>query len=247
MVPRPFDTMIDPAPLALPLYRAGEFANKPKRQRDSFESQGASKMSDAQIRQILGIYYGMAAYSDHCIGQVLGRLKELKLDDNTVVALVSDHGDTMGCHRFMSKDFALYEPAMRIPMIFVAPGRRAGIVRTDPVSGIDVFPTLCDLMGLSKPSGIAGQSLVDRWEGTGGDPNRTIFAAQGTPGKNRAAMVRTPRFKYTRYDDGGSELYDLDRDPHELENRVDSAGYAQELTQLKRQMDEWERQYPHRA
>ena len=60
-------------------------------------------------------------------------------------------------------------------------------------------------------------------------------------------MLRTPRYKYTRYDDGGSELYDLDRDPNELENCVDSAGYAEELAQLKRQMDEWERQYPHRA
>ena len=247
MVPRPFDTLIDPSTLALPPYRAGEFANKPKRQRESFETQGASKMTDAQIRQILGIYYGMAAYSDHCIGQVLNRLQELKLDDNTVVALVADHGDTMGRHRFMSKDYAFYEPAMRIPMIFRAPGRQAGIVRTDPVSGIDVFPTLCDLMGLSKPSGIPGESLVGRWEGKESNPDRTIFSAQGIPGKNRAAMMRTPRYKYARYDDGGSELYDLDRDPDEFENRVDATGYAEVLAQLKRRMDEWERQYPHRV
>ena len=74
MTPRPFDTLVDPARLTVPPWRAGEFANKPKRQRESFESQGASKMTDAQIRQILGIYYGMAAYSDHAIGQVLKRL-----------------------------------------------------------------------------------------------------------------------------------------------------------------------------
>jgi arylsulfatase A-like enzyme len=70
----------------------------------------------------------------------------------------------MGRHRFMSKDFAFYEPAMRIPMIFRAPSRQAGIVRTDPVSGIDVFPTLCDLMHLPKPNKIPGQSLVGRWD-----------------------------------------------------------------------------------
>ncbi|MGH9808436.1 MAG: sulfatase family protein, partial [Terriglobia bacterium] len=193
------------------------------------------------------IYYGMAAYSDDSIGRVLSRLHELNLDDNTVVALVADHGDTMGRHRFMSKDYAFYEPAVRIPMIFRAPGRAAGIVRTDPVSGIDVFPTLCDLMGLAKPSGIPGQSLVARWEGKESDPSRTIYSAQGTPGKNRAAMLRTPRYKYTRFDDGGSELYDLDRDPDELENRADSSGYAPVLAQLKQQMEEQERQYPHRV
>jgi arylsulfatase A-like enzyme len=247
MVPRPYDTLIDPSKLALPPYRAGEFANKPKRQRDSFESQGASKMTDAQIRQILGIYYGMASYSDYCIGQVLNRLLELKLDDHTVVALVADHGDTMGRHRFMSKDYAFYENAVRIPMIFRAPGRGAGFVRTDPVSGIDVFPTLCDLMGLAKPSGIPGQSLVARWEGKESDPDRTIFSAQGTPGKDRAVMVRTPHYKYTRFDDGGSELYDLDRDPDEFENRVDSADYAPVLAQLARLLAEQERQYPHRV
>jgi len=247
MVPRPFDTLIDPAKLALPPFRAGEFTNKPKRQRDSFESQGASKMTDAQLRQIMGLYYGMAAYSDYCIGQVLTRLQELKLDDNTVVALVSDHGDTMGRHRFVSKDFAFYEPAVRIPMVYRAPGHKAGIVRTDPVSGIDVFPTLCDLMNLPKPAGIPGLSLVNRWDGKETDPNRTIYSSQGTPGTNRALMMRTPKYKYTRFDDGGSELYDLTRDPDEFDNRIDSAEYAPVLAQLKEELAQWERKYPHRV
>ncbi len=60
-------------------------------------------------------------------------------------------------------------------------------------------------------------------------------------------MLRTPRFKYTRYDDGGSELYDLDRDPKELENLVNTAAYAHPLAQLKAQVADWERRYPPRA
>jgi arylsulfatase A-like enzyme len=247
MVPRPFDTLVDPATLALPPYRRGEFANKPKRQRDAFESQGASKMSDAQLRRILAVYYGMAAYSDQCIGHVLHRLQELGLEDNTVVALVSDHGDTMGRHRFMSKDFAFYEPAVRIPMVFRAPEHKRGVVNADPVSGIDVFPTLCDLLGLPKPAAIPGQSLVNRWEERESQPNRPIFAAQGVPGRNRAVMLRTPQYKYTHYDDGGSELYDLGSDPDELDNKVETAGYGQVVTHLQKQVGEWERQYPHRV
>jgi arylsulfatase A-like enzyme len=247
MVPRPFDTLIDPAGLPLPPYRAGEFAAKPRRQRESFETQGAAKMSDTQLQRILAIYYGMCAFSDHCMGLVLNRLRELNLDDNTVVILVSDHGDTMGCHRFMSKDFAFYEPAMRIPMIIRAPGRRGGVVQPDPASGIDVFPTLCELMKLPMPSGIPGQSLVSRWDGKRGDPERPIFASQGTPGKNRAIMLRTRQYKYTRYDDGGSELYDVGRDPDELENRIDHPDYARPLADLKSQVERWEHQYPHRV
>jgi arylsulfatase A-like enzyme len=246
MTPRPFDTLIDPENLALPPYRSGEFRNKPKRQQVSFETQGAARMTDAQIRQILALYYGMASLSDHSIGMVLARLRELGLEERTVAILLADHGDTMGCHRFMSKDFAFYEPAMRIPMLIRAPGMPAGVTRADPVSGIDVFPTLCDLLDLPKPAGVHGQSLIGRWEGKDRQPDRSIFAAQGVPGVNRAVMLRTSRYKFTRYDDGGSELYDLDSDLDELENRVDDRSYANVVRGLTDQVAEWETLYPPR-
>ena len=120
-------------------------------------------------------------------------------------------------------------------------------MNSDPVSGIDVFPTVCDLMGFPKPQDIAGQSLVARWEGKESNPDRVIFSAQGRPGKDRAVMMRTPHYKYTRYDDGGRELYDLERDPNELDNLIDSPTYVKTALQLKEQLDDWERRYPHRA
>ena len=60
-------------------------------------------------------------------------------------------------------------------------------------------------------------------------------------------MLRTARYKFTRYDDGGSELYDLERDPDELENRVDQSEYAPQRRQLSDQLAQWERRYPHRT
>jgi hypothetical protein len=60
-------------------------------------------------------------------------------------------------------------------------------------------------------------------------------------------MLRTSQFKYTRYDDGGSELYDLSHDPNELENRIDHPDYARPLAGLKAQVEQWERLYPHRV
>jgi len=240
--PRPFDTLIDPQRLSLPPYRSGEFRTKPARQRLSFESQGAARMSDSQIRQILALYYGMASYSDHCLGQVLTRLQELHLDDNTVVVLLADHGDTMGRHRMMSKDFAFYEPAMRIPLIIRAPGTRPrDTVCGDPVSGVDVFPTLCDLMGLPKPERVQGESLVKRSEGRESHPTRPIFSAQGVAGRNRAMMIRTPEFKYATYDDGGTEFYRFASDPDELDNRVDDPAYRATIGDLARQLTDWER------
>jgi hypothetical protein len=87
-------------------------------------------------------------------------------------------------------------------------------------------------------------SLAGRWEGSERDPDRTIFASQGTPGKDRAVMIRTPQFKLTRYDDGGSELYDLVKDPAELENRIDDGSYSATRANLARVLEEWERRYP---
>ena len=239
MVPRPYDTMFDPEKIALPVFRQGEFSTKPPRQQKSFETQGASKMTDMQIREALALYYGMCAYSDHAAGLVLTRLRELGLDKNTVVILVSDHGDTMGRHRMVSKDFGFYEPAVRIPMVIRAPGNRPrGVMRHDPVSGVDVYPTLCDLMDLPKPKTVDGVSLVGRWEGREAAPKRSILAAQGTAGTNRMAMLRTPEFKFTRYDDGGGELYDLKKDPDELVNRFDDPGYAAVRGRLSRELAE---------
>jgi arylsulfatase A-like enzyme len=142
--------------------------------------------------------------------------------------------DTVRCSAF-------YEPAIRIPLVIRAPGSRPrDTVCSDPVSGVDVFPTLCDLMGLAGPDRVQGQSLLKRWESRESSPARPIFSAQGTPGKNRAMMVRTPEYKYATYDDGGTEFYDLGRDPNELDNRVEDVNYRAIVGKLARQLSDWE-------
>lgn len=115
---------------------------------------------------------------------------------------------------------------MRIPLIIRAPGGRPrNVVNPDPASGIDVSDAMRLALAAQARRGtwhIARRTLGRREH----DPERTIFASQGTPGKDRALMMRTPQFKLTRYDDGGGELYDLSKDPDELENLIDSAAYA---------------------
>ena len=59
-------------------------------------------------------------------------------------------------------------------------------------------------------------------------------------------MMRTPRFKLTRYDDGGGELYDLSKDPDELENRINDAAYSSTRESLTKALEEWEKLYPAR-
>jgi arylsulfatase A-like enzyme len=246
LTPRPFDTMYDPERIPMPPYLAGEFASKPPRQLAAYRKQGMDKLSDAQMRRILALYYGMLTHDDTLLGQVLTRLDELSLRDNTIVVYLADHGDTMGRHRLFSKDFAFYEPSVRVPLIFRAPGVPAGTRIGDLVSGIDLLPTLLQMLHLPPAKDIHGRSLVPYWTEGFRDPGRLVFAGQGYEGYDRAVMLRSREWKLTRYDDGGWELYDLAKDPDELLNRYSDPAYQKVVLSLREQLAAWDRRYPHR-
>jgi choline-sulfatase len=247
LTPRPFDTMFRPDDILMPAYASDEFANKPPRQLAAYLKQGMNKLSDSQIRQLIALYYGMLAHDDMLAGQVLQRLDDLGLRDNTLVVYLADHGDTMGRHRLMSKDFAFYEPSVRVPMIFRGPGLPAGRRIGDLVSGIDHLPTLLELLNLPAVPKIHGRSLAPYWTKGFRDPDRAVFCGQGYEGTDRAVMMRTANWKLTRFDDGGWELYDLAKDPGELRNVYSDPAYSATLGALKDRLLTWDRQTPHRA
>jgi uncharacterized sulfatase len=246
VMPAPYDTMYKPADMPLPPYRAGEYASKPAQQRRTWEETGASKLSDDQIRLILAHYYGMVSFTDMLVGRLLDKLSALKLDSDTAVVYMADHGDMMGQHRIFTKGFALYEPAMRIPLIIRAPGGLPSGARIDAgVSGADLLPTTLELLNLPAERGVRGSSLVPLWRGVKDGKRDHVFACQGWEGYDRLAMWRTPDWKLTRYDKGGGELYDLRNDPHELNNLIGESKYASIRQRFTRQMEEWDRGSPH--
>jgi choline-sulfatase len=245
VVPAPYDTMYRPVDLPVPPYRDGEYASKPAQQRRTWENTGASKLSDDHIRLILAHYFGMVSFTDMLVGRLLDKLSALRLDSNTAVVYMADHGDTMGHHRIFTKGFALYEPAMRIPLIMRSPGMPAGKRVETGVSGVDLLPTTLELLDLPPRTGIQGRSLLPLWRGRKQSDPGLVFASQGFEGYDRLSMWRTPDWKLTRYDEGGGELYDMRTDPHELNNLFDDARYASVRQRLSRQMEDWDRRSFH--
>jgi len=237
--------MYKPADIPLPPYRDGEYASKPAQQRRTWESTGAATLSDDHIRLILAHYYGMVSFTDMLVGRLLDKLSALSLDSNTAVVYMADHGDTMGHHRVFTKGFALYEPAMRVPLIMRSPGMTAGARVETGVSGVDLLPTTLELLGLPAQTGIQGRSLVPLWRGDQVPGHDPVFACQGFEGYDRLAMWRTPDWKLTRYDEGGGELYDMRGDPHELHNLIDDARHASVRQRLTRLMEDWDRRSVH--
>jgi arylsulfatase A-like enzyme len=186
----------------------------------------------------LSIYYGMVNEVDDQVGRLLKHVDELGLRDNTLVVFVSDHGEMMGSHGMGSK-MVFYEESVRVPLLMRFPGRIVpGTVVREPVSGMDLFATILDYLGVDAPER-EGYSLrrkspdfrVSEWN-TNNVPN---------------FMVRTRDWKLMMGRDPASKardgLFNLKEDPHETVNLLggpgDRARYRSQAEEMKDRLLAW--------
>lgn len=137
--------------------------NLPKQVQPSQEIFSYARVKDtseeAFQREAKHGYYASVSYIDAQIGLILEALKELDLEDNTIVVLLGDHGWALGEHTFWGKH-TLMNKATHVPLIIKAPGKKAGKSKA-MVSFVDLYPTLCELCGLPEPEKqLQGKSLV---------------------------------------------------------------------------------------
>ncbi len=183
----------------------------------------------------MAAYYACISFMDAQVGVLLDTLDRLKLWDNTVVVLCSDHGYHLGDHNGLWAKLTNFEHAARSPLLIAAPGYGRGKVSPRIVEFVDIFPTVADLCALTKPARLEGQSLVPllkqadaRWN----KPAHTMVYHKGVPGKS----VRTDRWRYTEWDRGkqGAELYDHDNDPDEYTNLAGTPAHARTVQELRK-------------
>jgi iduronate 2-sulfatase len=206
------------------------------------------KLTDDLRRQCVQAYYASISFMDAQVGRVVAALDRLGLADNTIIVFTSDHGYHMGEHGLWQK-MSLFEESARVPMLIVTPGGAAkGGVAKSPVSHVDLFPTLAELCGLKTPANVQGQSLAAMLKDPAA-PGRGWALTQVTRagGRGRAGSssnrffgysLRTPRWRYTEWDEGraGRELYDHDADPRELTNLAENPAHATLVEQLSQQV-----------
>ena len=116
-------------------------------------------LNEKIAKKLIHGYYACVSYTDAQIGRILTTLDELELDENTVVIITSDHGWSLGEHNRWSKH-NLFDVEMRVPLIIKAPGMPANKVSKSFVELIDLYPTICDLLGISKPNQLEGKSIL---------------------------------------------------------------------------------------
>jgi len=160
-------------------------------------------------------YLAACSHTDAMVGQILDALDGSDFADNTVVVLWSDHGFHLG-EKLHWRKMALWEQATRVPFLIRAPGLvEAGGSFDLPVSLLDLAPTLTDIAGITRPLQFEGDSLLG------------LTDANARPAHMRwgdAVSTRVGKWRWTRYPDGGEELYDLSVDPREYNNLLGRDG-----------------------
>ena len=253
--PEPWCRLHDPDDVELPEHRTLDLERRPWWHRAALE--GVPQMSnetlrgfrerfsrtprqtDAQLRALIANYYGMISLIDHQVGRIRLAIRDLGLEGNTLVVYSTDHGDWLGDHGLLLKGPMAYEGLLRVGLLFEGPGVPAGKVVDDPVSTLDLAQTFCDYGGGTLPPGAHSRSLRPLVEG---NASRDFAASEWDLRASRCGVdlrlrtVRTQRHKLTlELDSGAGELYDLDGDPFEMDNRFGDSGMAavqRELTAM---------------
>ncbi len=176
-------------------------------------------MDDKQARDLIRAYYAATSYTDAQIGRVVDELERLGLRDNTIIVLWGDHGWQLGEHDQWCKH-TNFEEATRAPLIINAPGQKNRGAKTDALAEfVDIYPTLCDLAGVSIPEHCEGTSLKPVMDNPKRAWKKAAFSQYPRPRNVMGYSMRTDRYRYTEWvkrDTGevvATELYDYEKDP----------------------------------
>ena len=189
--------------------------------------------------QVKANYYAMIMQIDDQLKRIIDCLRDTGQLDNTIILYMSDHGEMLGDHGLILKGCRFFDGLVRIPMIFMWPGRfEQGLAAQALVESVDVAPTLLDAAGLPIPESMQGKSLLPILTGQiSPDSHKAHVVSHfhaslgGTQHSDQthASMVFDGRYKSVVYHGHRiGELYDQQRDPGEFESLWDAKD-AQDL------------------
>ncbi|MEO7146047.1 MAG: sulfatase-like hydrolase/transferase [Bryobacteraceae bacterium] len=194
------------------------------------------------VKRQIALYYANLAQMDDNIGQMLGAIRDLKLENDTVVVYTSDHGEMLGEHGLWQK-MVFYEPAAGVPLIFRVPGITEPGSRTPTlVSLVSVLPTLLELCGIPAPSGLDGESLAGDLHNSHRTRDTTVYSEYALASKGAKAMIRHGDYKYINYShDAPDEMFNLRDDPREMNNLAIQPAFSARADELKSKLFAWHR------
>jgi arylsulfatase A-like enzyme len=206
------------------------------------------KYSDPKmIQHFISEYYALVKEVDDWVGQILDKLDDFGLTDNTMVVFTSDHGEMLGSHGMRGK-FCFYEESSHVPMMIRFPGRiKPGTKVKAPVSNMDLFATILDYLDMpAHPSD--GSSLRGLIEGVVNEDDTYVVTEWLSDLQDKPShMVLKGGWKLMRPDPSAKKvkkaLYNLNDDPREVKNLLadgaDSKAYAVKMAELENCFQAW--------
>lgn len=203
------------------------------------------------LKHFLQAYLACVAFLDEQVGVVLDALENSTFKDNTIVILTADHGWQMGEKEYLFKN-SPWEESARIPLVIKSPDCKKGAKVGQPVSLIDLYPTLVDLCQLkgdykksAEGGNLGGHSMVPflkdpntkEWTGPSGALTMVGVDRMYSEDKlKHTYSYRTKDWRYIRYYDGREELYDHKKDPYEWDNLAQEKGFEEIKQKMKNEM-----------
>lgn len=228
-----------------PLYEAPEpFKNKfssqfPDDIKQGLENAMAQKralsysylnLTDEDIEYLKARYDEEIAYTDYYIGELFKKIDSLKIDKNTIIVITADHGEGFD-HDYFNHGYRLYDSAVKIPLIIYDPLKKERAIIKEPVSLIDILPTLMSRLGIDRKFDTDGIDLIPLLNG--GEIERNIVFSMSLPALPDRNTEDLKRSKYTgqlyagitqggrliyNENSGQKEFYNIMKDPEQLNN-----------------------------
>ena len=194
------------------------------------------EMDEELQKKLIHGYYACVSFVDTQVGKIIEKLKEKDLDKNTIIVVFGDHGWHLGDHSLWNKH-SNFEQATRSPLMIYVPNGNTSVKVSSPTEFVDLFPTLCELSGLSIPENLDGKSLLLLINQTN-KAAKKYAVSQWHKGKVTGYSFRTDTYRYTVWIDKkkssefitsndivAQELYDYSKDPLETRNHFGRPEY----------------------
>jgi arylsulfatase A-like enzyme len=174
------------------------------------------KFTDADRRQVIGLYDGEVHVSDRYVGQLIDLLRDLGVLDRTIVVVVSDHGEELFDHQFNGHGHTLFEELLHVPLVIRFPDGRWTKRVDAQVAAMDLFPTILDALGLPVPPKLQGESRMPLIRGTSGAHGSDLMLSEFVFFAPEQKAARRDDFKliYTPLN-SDTKAFDLKTDPTE--------------------------------
>lgn len=212
------------------------------------EHLAAYPRDEKEIKRHIAEYFAMITHLDHEIGRLLNALHESGEEDNTIIVFTGDNGLAVGQHGWLGKE-DIYEHGVRIPLIMAGPEIAENVRNDAYVYLYDIFPTLCEKVGIDIPNSVDGKSFAHLLDGNHGESFRDelylIF-------DNFVRGVKDENYKLIEYRNGDEDadkwtfLYDIKSDPWETVNLANDEKYKNKVIEMREKIlkhrDEWEEQ-----